>query len=87
MLTLVGTKIGKIIATVLAAILILFIMIQYIQFQERDRITQEIKTEVLQNRVDTIERVQDAVKEVRRINPNSDGAIALDRLRDRQSNN
>ena len=84
-LAFVGSKIGKIIVTALVVTSILFIMIQYIQSVERDKVTKQIEIETLQNDVRIRENVDGSVKENREANPNRDGSTALDLLRERQS--
>ena len=56
---LVGSKIARTVALVLAAGLILFTTIQYIQWQERDRVLEEIQKEDLKDYKDTRERIDE----------------------------
>ena len=78
-----GAKIRIAVAVVLAAISISYVTIQYIQKVERDRIEQEQKIESLQAELDLRKETNEILNEVRKANPNRDGAIALERLRSR----
>lgn len=85
-LSIVGSKIGRIIATVLAVGLSLFLVIQYIQSQEKDRVINTIKIQNLENDVKIRERVNENINSVRETNPARDGSVALEFLRSRQFN-
>ena len=78
--TLVGSKIGKTVGLVLAVTLILFGTIQYIRWQERDKVLLEVQKEDLENYKDTRERIDEVINHVL----DYDGA--LDWLRSRGDN-
>jgi hypothetical protein len=62
--TLVGSKIGKTVGLVLAVTLILFGTIQYIRWQERDKVLLEVQKEDLKNYKDTRERIDEVINHV-----------------------
>lgn len=62
--TLVGSKIGRTVGLVLAVTLILFGTIQYIRWQERDKVLLEVQKEDLKNYKDTRERVDEVINHV-----------------------
>ena len=55
----VGSKLGRTVAIVLAAGLILFGTIQYIKTAERERVLNEVQKEDLENYKDTRERIDE----------------------------
>ena len=62
--TIVGSKIGRTVALVLAVGLILLTTIQYIRWDERERVLDEVQKEDLENYKDTRERIDDASNSV-----------------------
>lgn len=58
--TIVGSKIGRTVALVLAAGLISLLTIQYIRWDEREKVLNEVQKEDLENYKDTRERIDDA---------------------------
>lgn len=71
-LTLAGSKVGRIVALVLAVGLISFTTIRYIQSTEREKIELELR----ENELDTRESIDDAVR-----NSPTDPDAALEWLR------
>lgn len=72
---IVGSSLGRLVATVFLAGLILFATIQYIRWDERDK----LQKDQLQQQIETRKRVDDAVR-----NSPSDVDDAIEFLRDRQ---
>lgn len=58
--TIVGSKIRRTVALVLAAGLISLLTIQYIRWDEREKVLNEVQKEDLENYKDTRERIDDA---------------------------
>jgi hypothetical protein len=85
MINIVGfltTKLGKTVGIALAAIVILFLSVQYIQHEATDSLLKDIKIEQVQDDFRTTERANNAIDEVRRATPDADAARQW--LRDRQ---
>jgi hypothetical protein len=85
MINIVGfltTKLGKTVGIALAAIVILFLSVQYIQHKATDSLLKDIKIEQVQDDFRTTERTNNAIDEVRRATPDADAARKW--LRDRQ---
>ena len=61
---LVGSRIGRTAALALAVTSILYGTIQYIRWQERDRVLEEIQREDLENYKDTRERIDEVIDHV-----------------------
>lgn len=72
---IVGSSLGRLVATVSLVGLILFGTIQYIRWDERDK----LQKDQLQQQIETRKRVDDAVR-----NSPSDVDDAIEFLRDRQ---
>lgn len=85
-LSFVGTKLGQMVVIALAAGLTLFLTIQYIQSEEKDKVVDEIKLQNLETDRVIRDRIDENVNTVREANPTRDGSTALDLLRDRQFN-
>lgn len=83
-LSFVGTKLGQMVVLALAVILVLFIAIQYIQSEEKDKVVNEIKLQNLETDRVIRDRIDENINDVREANPTRDGSTALDLLRDRQ---
>lgn len=87
LLSFVGSKIGRMIVIALVVGLILFATTRYIQNTTRDNTVKEIQIETLEDYRETRERVDNAIRETRRSNPDNSGSVALERLRNRQQDN
>ncbi len=77
MINIVGfltTKLGKIVGTALAAIVILFLSVQYIQEGATENLLKDIKIEQVQDDYRTTERTNDAIDKVRRATPDAHAA-------------
>lgn len=72
---IVGSSLGRLVATVFLAGLILFATTQYIRWDEKDK----LQRDQLQQQIETRKRVDDAVR-----NSPSDVDDAIEFLRDRQ---
>jgi len=71
--SLVGSKVGRIVASVLVAGLILFTMIQWYQREAREELKKDIRLEQLNTERETRERIDEAVRPSR--NPNVDDSL------------
>jgi len=77
MWTIVGfltSKLGKYVALALAALLISFGVIRYIQSEATDNLLKDIKIEQVQDNQRVTDRTNDAVEEIRRSTPDADAA-------------
>ncbi len=66
-LTLVGSKVGRIVVGALVATLILFTMIQWYQREVKEGLKQEIRLEQLNTERETRERIDEAVRPSRNL--------------------
>lgn len=85
LLTIVGSKIIRVIVIALAVGSILFITIQSIQRAEKEKVLKDVRIEVLEQEIEIREEVKDGIQDSREANPDRSGSIALDRLRERQN--
>lgn len=84
LLGLLKSAVPKVIAFILLAAIVFF-SVTYIKDSTRTDTLKDFKIEQIEKEIIIRKKVNDFLEENRESNPNRDGAIALDRLRERYS--